>query len=231
MKETKTCSSSALIFSLGVLLILGSPAQGEETNSVLETSQFDESLVPVEAANAAMAFIDPNADFGIFKRIALLAPPVAFRANWRRDQNRATANRVSAKDMERMKSDVAALFERVFTDRLESAGFEVVDGAAEDVLLVRAAIIDLDVTAPDPMTAGRSRTFTTSAGSATLYMELYDSLSGDIIGRAADRRTVRQAKGRLSWTNSVTNKGDAQRMMRRWADQLIAFLKSHYSEP
>jgi hypothetical protein len=133
--------------------------------------------------------------------------------------------------MERIKSDVAALFKTVFTDRLEAAGFNVVNGAAEDVLLVRAAIIDLDITAPDDLTSGRSKTFTTSAGSATLYMELYDSLSGDILGRAADRQTVRQGKGRLSWSNRVTNKSDAQRMLRRWADQLITFLKSHYNEP
>ncbi len=231
MKGTKAYSSSTLIGCLGALLLASTLAHGEQTNSTTDTWQFDENLVPVESTNVAMAYIDPNANFGVFKRIALLEPTVAFRANWRRDQNRSFANRVSAKDMERIKSDVAALFERVFTERLEAAGFKVVDGAAEDILLLRAAIIDLDVTAPDNMTAGRSKTFTTSAGSATLYMELYDSLSGDIIGRAADRQTVRQAKGRLSWTNSVTNKGDAQRMMRRWADQLIAFLKSHYSGP
>jgi len=131
--------------------------------------------------------------------------------------------------MERIKSDVATLFERVFTDRLEAAGFEVVDVAAEDVLLLRPSIINLDVTAPDNMGAGRSRTFTTSPGTATLYIELYDSLSGDIIGRAADRQTVRKAGGMLSWSSRVTNRGDAQRMIGRWADQLVSFLKSHYS--
>ena len=130
--------------------------------------------------------------------------------------------------MERIKADVATLFERVFTERLEDAGYEVVDMANEDVLLLRPAIIDLDITAPDTRTAGRSRTFTASTGAATLYMELFDSHSGDIIGRAADRRSVRRGGGQLNWSNSVTNSADARRMLGRWADKLIEFLDSHY---
>jgi hypothetical protein len=36
------------------------------------------------------------------------------------------------------------------------------------MLLLRPAIIDLDITVPDSMSAGRSRTFTASTGAATL---------------------------------------------------------------
>ena len=61
------------------------------------------------------------------------------------------------------------------------------DDADYDVLLRRPAIIDLDIAAPDTMSAGRSRTFTTSTGAATLYIELFDSASGASIGRAADQ--------------------------------------------
>ena len=98
----------------------------------------------------------------------------------------------------------------------------------DDVLVLRPAIIDLDITAPDVATAGRSRTFTTSTGAATMYVELFDSLTGDILGRAADRRSIRSAGGRVSWSNSVTNMADAQRMIGRWADRLVSFLDSHY---
>ena len=103
----------------------------------------------VENPSVAEAFIDPDADFSVFNRVAVLEPHVAFRTNWQRDQNRSRAGRVTVRDMERIKSDVATLFARVFTDRLESAGYEVVEVAADDVLVVRPAIIDLDITAPD----------------------------------------------------------------------------------
>ena len=229
MTKIERFSLSTLLAALAALLFTAAPVHAEQTGSMSGGAQFDENLVPVKDVKVDMAWIDPNADFGVFKRVTILEPIVAFRANWQRDQNRSTSHRVSARDMERIKSDVATLFERVFTDRLEAAGFEVVDVAAEDVLLLRPSIINLDVTAPDNMGAGRSRTFTTSPGTATLYIELYDSLSGDIIGRAADRQTVRKAGGMLSWSSRVTNRGDAQRMIGRWADQLVSFLKSHYS--
>jgi hypothetical protein len=116
----------------------------------------------------------------------------------------------------------------VFTEKLEAAGYEVVDVVGDDVMVVRPAIIDLDISAPDTRSAGRSYSFTASTGSAVLYIELFDGLSGAIIGRAADRQTVRNAGGRVAWSNSVTNRADARRMIGGWADSLVGFLKSHY---
>jgi hypothetical protein len=126
--------------------------------------------------------------------------------------------------MDRIKADVATLFERVFTDRLEAAGYDVVEVTGDDVLVVQPAIIDLDITAPDTLTAGRSRTFTTTTGSATLYIQLFDSVTGEILGRAADRQTARKPGNLVSWSNSVSNSADARRTFGRWADLLIGFL-------
>ena len=210
---------------LSLALVAATPVWSAEEAAVEPT--FD-NLVPVKDAKMALAYIDPEADFSVFKRVAILEPFVAFRSNWQRDQNRSRSRNISSRDMERIKSDVATLFERVFTERLEAAGYEVVEGANEDVLLVRPAIIDLDITAPDTRSAGRSRTFTASTGAATLYIQLFDSLTGDIIGRAADRQAVRRAGGNVTWSNSVTNTADARRMMGGWADNLVGFLDAHY---
>ncbi|MEP5567675.1 MAG: DUF3313 family protein [Halioglobus sp.] len=211
------------------LLTLAAPlGMAEEDKEKAETGVTFDNLVPVEDAAVASAFIDPNADFSVFKRVAILEPYVAFRSNWQRDQNRSRSRNISARDMERIKLDVASQFERVFTERLEDAGYEVVDGANEDVLLLRPAIVDLDITAPDTRSAGRSRTFTASTGAATLYIQLFDSLSGDIIGRAVDRQSVRNGGGSISWSNSVSNTAEARRMFGRWADTLVDFLDKHY---
>lgn len=215
-----------------VLLLLVSPwvaADHDESAEFSEDHSWD-NLVKVEDSKMARAYIDPHADFSVFKRVAILDPFVSFRSNWQRDQNRSRSRNISTSDMERIKADVAALFKQVFTERLEADdGYEVVDVAGEDVLLVRPAIIDLDITAPDTREAGRTRTFTASAGAATLFMEIFDSLSGDILGRAADRQVVRQAGGRVTWSNSVTNQAEARRMFGRWADRLRDFLDSHYT--
>ena len=187
-----------------------------------------DGLERIEDADVAMAYIDPEADFSVFKRVVILEPPVAFRSNWERDQNRSRRRNIRAADMERIQRDIAALFTTVFTERLEAGGFEVVDVAGDDVLALRPAIIDLDISAVDAGTAGRSRTYTASAGAATLYIQLFDSVTGDILGRAADRRVARRAGGMMTWNNRVTNTAEARRLFIRWGDQLVNFLNQHY---
>lgn len=190
-----------------------------------------ENLVLVDDSQVAKAFVDPNADFSVFKRVMMLDTFVAFRSGWERDQRRGTRGiRITASDMERIKTRVSELFNSVFIEVLEeNDGFEVVTEPDYDVLLIRAAIIDLDVTAPDTSTAGRSRTYTADSGAATLYIELYDSVSGQIIGRALDRQAARNPGSVMRWTTRASNTSDARRVFRGWATQLRTFLDSHYS--
>ena len=189
-----------------------------------------EGLVALEESNFSIKYIDPSADFSVFSRVAILEPYVAFRSNWRRDQNRSRSRNIRVSDVERIKDDVASIFEDVFVQRLEEAGYDVVNYADEDVLILRPAIIDLDITAPDAGRTGRTRTYTANAGAATLFVELFDSYSGDLIGRAIDRRATRSGGGMAVRSNRVTNRADARREFRVWADTLIEFLDQHYIE-
>jgi hypothetical protein len=113
----------------------------------------------------------------------------------------------------------------VFTEELETAGYQLADGRAEDVLIVKAAIIDLDVNAPDTRSAGRSSSFTTSAGSMTLYLELYDSETDDLLAKALDP-TADRGTSFMQWQTSVANKAAAKRMMKPWAKALREGLDS-----
>ena len=163
----------------------------------------------------------PGATLASYRRVAILEPFVAFRKNWQRDQNRdrVGANRVSAADMERIKSTLAEEFMTAFTNVLEEGGYDIVDVAADDVLVLRPAIVDLDVAAPDIQSPGRSNTFVTSAGSMTLYMEFFDSVTSQLIGRAVDsRRAV--GRGTIHISSSVSNRAEAVRMLTRWATLL-----------
>lgn len=212
----------ALIFSMAASL----SAVAEEANI-----QF-ENLVPVGDPSVAVAYIDPNADFSVFERAMVLDTFVSFRSGWERDQRRGTrGTRISANDMDRIKTRVSELFNSVMIETLEADdGFEVVSEADYDVLLIRAAIIDLDVTAPDTASAARSRTYTADSGAATLYIELYDSVSGQIIGRAFDRQAARNPGSMMRWTNRASNTADARRIFRGWAQTLRGFLDSHYTK-
>ena len=213
---------TVLIFSLIVPL----SALAEDANP-----QF-ENLVRIDDSQAAVAYVDPQADFSVFDSVMILDTYVAFRSGWQSDQRRGTrSNRVSTRDMDRIKARVSELFNSVLIDVLEEDdGLKVVSEANYNVLLVRAAIIDLDITAPETMSANQSRTFTADSGAATLYIELFDSVSGQIIGRAFDRQAARNQGSMMRWTNRATNTADARRTFRGWATQLRGFLDSHYSD-
>lgn len=215
---------TVMIFTLALVFAASPAAVAEDTGT-----QF-ENLVPVDDAKVAVAYIDPNADFSVFKRVMILDTFVSFRSGWERDQRRGTrGTRISASDMERIKSRVSELFNSVFIEVLEADdGFEIVSEPDYDVLLVRAAIIDLDVTAPDTSAAGRSRTYTADSGAATLYIELFDSVSGQIIGRASDRQGARNPGNMMRWTSRASNTADARRVFRGWANTFRGFLESHY---
>ena len=171
-------------------------------------------------------YVKPGATLEPYTKVALLECYVAFRKNWQRDYNRSArgaGQRIKQEDMTRIKQEVAQEFQRVFVEVLqEQGGYELVTEAGEDVLLLRPAIRNLDVAAPDKKSPGMTTTIVTSAGQMTLYLELYDSATGDIIARVTDRR-ISRANGGAQRSNSVVNRAEADRILRRWAD----ILRSH----
>jgi len=182
-----------------------------------------DGLTLIEHAEVDVTYVLPEADFSIYNRFMIMEPAVAFRRNWQRDVNRGVrspAQQVSTRDMERIKSQMSELFLEVFTQELTNGGFTIVEEPDEDVLILRPAIVNLDVTAPNTQTANRTQTFVANAGSASLFIELYDSLTGQILARAVDSRSARPSAS-FQWASSVTNRAEARNALRIWARTLV----------
>jgi hypothetical protein len=176
-------------------------------------------------SNADRAWIKPGVDFSQYTEIGLLDCVVSFKRNWRMNHSGVRTN-----DMERIKSALSDEFREVFAEELEDGGYPVVTDAAEHVLLIRPAIIDLDVAAPDTNSAGRSNSFTASPGAMTLVIELYDSVSNEILARAIDRKRARNA-GSIRWTTPGTNRVAARKILRNWANLLVSRLDDVHGKP
>ena len=176
----------------------------------------------VRDSKLALVYAEPGASLAGYGSVMLLDAYVAFRKNWERDQRASSlqATRLSSKDIENIKNALATEFKSVFTEVLEKGGYPVVEAAADDVLLIRPAIINLDINAPDAPQAGLSRTYVSSAGEMTLYVEAYDSVTGDLIAKALDRQVDRNA-AYYTWANAVTNKAAADRIIKGWANILL----------
>jgi len=206
-----------ILLSAILLASLTAVASAESPSGIPETTI--EGLKLVEnPKQMAYVWAQPGADLSQYERVYIAEPLVAFKKNWQREQNRSRI-KVSSSDMERIKNNVAGLFIEVFTEELGKGGYTLTTERAEDVLLVRPAIIDLDVTAPDVRTGARSQSFTTSAGSMTLYVELVDSETGAMLAKALDRRADRDS-GTMQWQTGPANRAAALRIMRPWAEAL-----------
>ena len=183
----------------------------------------EDGLHRVADSKMAIVYAEPGADLAQYQRVMLLEANVAFKKNWARDQRSSASSllSVNSRDIEKIKNNLAQEFDAVFRETLEEGGYEVVEESDEDVLLVRPAIINLDVNAPDTMSASRSRSFTSTAGEMTLYIEIYDSVTGDLIAKAMDRKADTTRHGYYTWTNSVTNAAAARRILKGWASILL----------
>ncbi len=68
-------------------------------------------------------------------------------------------------------------------------------GPGPNVLALRSAVINIDVAAPGTPSAGRVKSYTFDAGSATLAIEVRDSQTHQLLGRAVDARTTPGGSG------------------------------------
>jgi hypothetical protein len=176
---------------------------------------------------SSIVYVKPGATFGKYDKVAILDCFVQFDKNW---QNNYNSNQVdpstfvAANDMNRIKKELAAEFKRVFTKELQAGGYQVVTTGGSDVLILRPAIINLRVTAPDLMTPGINGTVVSSAGSATLYIELYDSVTNTLLARAMNSQADQQAWAQAA--NSVTNTMAADFILKSWADNLRKHLEA-----
>jgi hypothetical protein len=171
-------------------------------------------LVKLKGMDAAYA--RPGADFSVYGKIIIDPIQVAFAKQWDKEQT-FSGDRLSAAQLEEIKQKIAKVADETFAEVFgREGGPQIVTEPGPDVLRVSSAIVDVWPRAVDTQEPGRNYVFTTSAGSATLYAELRDSETGQLIGRLVDAREARNA-GDFRWTNSVENHHQAKMMVADWA--------------
>jgi hypothetical protein len=182
-----------------------------------------EGLVLQDDTKFAAVYLLPGETLQQYQRVMLGDLQVAFKKGWQKTYNRNTTNlrdRISNSDIEKMKEEFAGAFDEIFSNALEQGGYEIAYTENEDVLLIKPAVVDLIVTAPDTSTTIGRTNVTREAGEMTLYMELYDSVTGAKLAVVADTKTAGNQMI-TSVANRVTNKEEFSKVMQFWADTLV----------
>jgi hypothetical protein len=187
-----------------------------------------DGLTRVKSSKLRYVYLLPGADFRPYTKVMLDPTEIAFQKNWQRDFNsrtiRSLSGRITDSDIEQMVNDGGKAATDIFTQAFSSGGFPVVTEPGDDVLRVRTAVVNLTVTSPDRMTAGRSRTYSGEAGTATLVIEARDSVSGALLGRAVDAQVAGDSSIFLNRT-SMSNRADFRALAPRWARTAVSGLQ------
>lgn len=172
-----------------------------------------------------LVYLAPKADFRPYTKVMVDPTEVAFDKNWIRDysrDSRGTSGQLNSTGLGYAVTDgvkrASAIFEKAFTE----GGYPVVTAPGPDVLRVRTALADVRVTSPEGLTMGRTFFAARNAGSATLVVEVRDSQTGAILGRAIDARTAGAYDNAVR--NSVTNRRDFEQLVQTWAEASVAGL-------
>lgn len=203
----------------GLLLLAAPMASAQRTQTPNEW----DGLQRVNSSRFSSAFLAPGADFSTFTKVMLDPTEVSFRRNWQRDWNsgrRGTGSRISDAEAVRILGVAQSGFQDVFAEAYRTAGMTVVTAPGPDVMRIRTYILNLDIAAPDTRSAGRSRTYTSQAGSGSLVVEARDSMSGALLARGVDSRRIGDSAWMVSRT-SVSNRADFGRAFRTWAQMSV----------
>jgi hypothetical protein len=195
-----------------------------------------DGLVEVKPKRMDAAYVLPGADFRPYTKVIVDPTQAAFNKDWMKrinDSKRSLSDKVTQEDADKIIAAAQSNFDDIFKEAFKKAGYAVVTEPGPDVLRLSTAVINLYVNAPDTMSAGRSRTYTTDAGEATLVLEARDSMSRALLGRVLDRRETRSS-GMAQMSTSVTNVSDFRSLFKSWASISIKGLeelKAHSPVP
>lgn len=202
-----------------MLSVLGAqPAASREPDTY-------EGLLKVDSSSFDAAYLLPGADFAAYRRVMLDQPEVAFHRSWLREYNDSVSlgDQISDEEALEILSEMQTGVQETFRKAYADAGYEVVTTPGPDVMRLRTQVVNIWVVAPDSMSAGSNRTYAREAGQATLVVEVRDSMSGALLARGLDKRTVGDT-GHLTRRSRVSNRSDFQQVFARWAKASVVAL-------
>ena len=187
-----------------------------------------DGLVRIDNARFSNAWIDPDVDLSQYSKVMAGGAEFEFRAV-KKSSSSSMARRSNETEFwlsDDKKASLTEIVSAAFRGELEkSKNFTVVDGPGPDVLIIVGGLHDIVSRVPPDM-VGRGDIYLSSVGEATLVLEARDSLSGETIYRAVDRRSAERAGGTMIVANTVTSRAEVRRLAQRWASRLREGLDS-----
>ncbi|MFD2167545.1 DUF3313 family protein [Thalassotalea euphylliae] len=202
---------------LGSLVIASTTALAKDASGMVQQKK----------SGSEMIYAVPETNFSKYDSVVFLPSEISFKKNWQRSINRNASSinsRVTDEKMDIMKKDMAALFEETFKEEFANKGYNVVNQLSPTTLVIRPAIADLDIAVPIVKSSFMSEQKIRYAGSATIYLEIFDGMTKKPIARVAENRFLGEGAS-FNRASATQNRADAKYTLKSWAETLTSFLK------
>ncbi len=204
-------------------LVCAAPMVTAQAGAVAAPTDW-EGLVQVKSKRLDAVYLLPGADFRGYTKVMLDPTQVAFAPNWMRDMNSPRMDlrrRTTNEDAQKIAEQARTGFGDTFANAFKAAGYEVVTVPGADVLRLSPRVINLYVNAPESATTStRTRSYQVDAGEATLALDVRDSTTGALLGRAVDHRTAGNRgnfRSNVGIASPSSNRGDFEDLFQTWA--------------
>jgi len=209
-----------------VVFAVGCTAQPSIQSGPNAEVTFD-GLVRIDNARFAAAWVDPDVDLTQYTKIMPGGAEFEFRSVKKMSASQARMRNasefwISDANKQRLIDTVSETFRE---ELAKSQYFTIAEEPGPDTLIIVGALHDIVSQVP-PEDVGRSEVWLSSLGEATLIIELRDSLSGETIYRAVERRAVQNVGQQMIHANTATTWAEVRRWARRWAISLREGLDS-----
>lgn len=210
------------VVSIAIIMLLIGCAPAPSIQQGPDAELTFDGLVRIDNSRFSNAWIDPDVDLSKYNKFMAGGAEFEFRAVKKSNSSTMTqrANESEFWISDKNKQELIEIVSEAFRKELQkSEHFTRADAPGPDVLMIVGGLHDIVSRVPPDM-IGRGDIYLSSVGEATLVLEARDSLSGETIYRAIDRRAAERAGGQMMVSNTVTTKSEVRRLAQRWAMRL-----------
>lgn len=184
-------------------------------------------LLQIEDSKKVKVYVKPGHDLSQYKSFAVGDITATMDQEWLKRFNRdqkSLADRLNEKDQQEVTARYAKGFKTTLERTLKKDGRFTLSDGGSGVLKVETAIVDLQVYAPDKLTAQSKIQFVRQAGRATLETRMYDANTGELIVAIIDKRKTRDHVD-IFQTNRVRNQFEFANVYRYWTKTWLKSLE------
>lgn len=184
----------------------------------------------VKGFDSAQLAIERGLELDRYKTFSVLQPTLEFDKHWLRDFK----SDMTKSDEKRIRESYTdALKEALENTLSKELGWQNVETAGADTLVIVPTLTRFRITAPDLSFRAHTKDYVHYSGSARLDLQLRDGASGAPLVALSDHSETRAfgGLGDLKRTNRVENLRDFKMLSKRWASRLSDYLSQQREAP